>query len=111
MCGYPLQHKIKSAYGLNLWICMNDPEVCDFMTNKIEAGKLSIQKCDKCDGYLIARQQKDGRYFLGCTNYTFDGKGCDNVIWNEDYYRLNELSPEPAPKKEIPKGFDPKKAK
>jgi DNA helicase-4 len=111
MCGYPLQHKIKSAYGLNLWICMNDPEVCDFMTNKIEAGKLSIQKCDKCDGYLIARQQKDGRYFLGCTNYTFDGKGCDNVIWNEDYYRLNGLSPEPAPKKEIPKGFDPKKAK
>lgn len=111
MCGYPLQHKIKSAYGLNLWICMNDPEVCDFMTNKIEAGKLSIQKCDKCDGYLIARQQKDGRYFLGCTNYTFDGKGCDNVIWNEDYYRLNGLSPEPAPKKEIPKGFDPKKTK
>jgi len=111
MCGYPLQHKIKSAYGLNLWICMNDPEVCDFMTNKIEAGKLSIQKCDKCDGYLIARQQKDGRYFLGCTNYTFDGKGCDNVIWNEDYYRLNGLSPEPAPKKEIPKGFDSKKAK
>jgi len=111
MCGYPLQHKIKSAYGLNLWICMNDPEVCDFMTNKIEAGKLSIQKCDKCDGYLIARQQKDGRCFLGCTNYTFDGKGCDNVIWNEDYYRLNGLSPEPAPKKEIPKGFDSKKAK
>ena len=111
MCGYPLQHKIKSAYGLNLWICMNDPEICDFMTNKIEAGKLSIQKCDKCDGFLIARQQKDGRYFLGCTNYTFDGKGCDNVIWNEDYYRINGLSPEPAPKKEIPKGYNPKNTK
>ncbi len=108
ICGYPLQHKIKPAYGLNLWICMNDPEMCDFMTNKIEAGKLSIQKCDKCEtGYLIARQQKDGRYFLGCTNYTFDGKGCDNVIWNEDYYRLNGLSPELAPKKEIPKGYKP----
>ena len=111
ICGYPLQHKIKSAYGLNLWICMNDPEVCDFMTNKIEAGKLSIQKCDKCDGYLIARQQKDGRYFLGCTNYTTDKKGCNNKIWSEEYYRINGFSPEPAPKKEIPKGFDPKKAK
>ena len=106
MCGYPLQHKVKAAYGLNLWICMNDPEVCDFMTNNLAAGKLSIQKCDKCDGYLIARQQKDGRYFLGCTNYTRDGKGCGNIIWNEDYYRMNGLTPEPAEKREIPKGYE-----
>ena len=106
MCGYPLQHKIKSAYGLNLWICMNDPEVCDFMTNKIEAGKLSIQKCDKCDGYLIAKPMKDG-YFLGCTNYTPNGKGCNNKIWSKDYYLINGLSLEPAPRKEIPKGYKP----
>ncbi len=105
MCGYPLQHKVKAAYGLNLWICMNDPEICDFMTNKIEAGKLAIQKCDKCDGYMIARPQKDGRYFLGCTNYNSNGKGCGNVIWSEDYYRMNGLSPEAAEKKELPKGF------
>ena len=105
ICGYPLQHKVKTAYGLNLWICMNDPEICDFMTNKIEAGKLSIQKCDKCDGYLIAKQQKDGRYFLGCTNYNANGKGCSNIIWNEDYYRINNLTPEPATKIEIPKGY------
>lgn len=105
MCGYPLQHKVKTAYGLNLWICMNDPEVCDFMTNKIEAGKLSIQKCDKCDGYLIARQQKDGRFMLGCTNYKKNGTGCDNVIFHDTYYRINNLTPEPAIKKEIPKGY------
>ena len=107
MCGYPLQRKVKTAYGLSLWICMNDPEVCDFMTNEINAGKLAVQKCDKCDGYLIAKQQKDGRYFLGCTNYRADGKGCNKIIWNEDYYRMNGLSPEPAPKKEIPKGYKP----
>ena len=106
MCGYPLQHKIKAAYGLNLWICINDPEICDFMTNKIEAGKLSIQKCDKCDGYLIAKPMKDG-YFLGCTNYTPNGKGCNNKIWSKDYYLINGLSLEPAPKKEIPKGYKP----
>ncbi len=110
ICGYPLQHKVKTAYGLNLWICMNDPEICDFMTNKIEAGKLSIQKCDKCDGYLIARQQKDGRYFLGCTNYNANGKGCSNIIWNEDYYRMNNLTPEPAAKIDIPKGYKKEKA-
>ena len=106
ICGYPLQHKVKAAYGLNLWICMNDPEICDFMTNKIEAGKLSIQKCDKCNGYLIARQQKDGRYFLGCTNYNPNGKGCGNHIWSEDYYRMNGLTPEHAVKKEPPKGYE-----
>lgn len=107
MCGYPLQRKVKTAYGLSLWICMNDPEVCDFMTNEIKAGKLAVQKCDMCDGYLIAKQQKDGRYFLGCTNYRTDGKGCNKIIWNEDYYKMNGLSPEPAPKKEIPKGYKP----
>ena len=108
MCGYPLQHKVKTAYGLNLWICMNDPEICDFMTNKIEAGKLSIQKCDKCDGYLIARQQKDGRFMLGCTNYKINGTGCDNVIFHDMYYKINNLTPEPAIKKEIPKGYERK---
>lgn len=106
MCGYPLQHKAKPAYGLNLWICMNDPEVCDFMTNKIEAGKLSIQKCNKCDGYLIARQQRDGNYMLGCTNYNINGKGCDNVIFHNEYYRMNNLTPEPATAKKIPKGYE-----
>ena len=52
MCGYPLQRKVKNAYGLRLWICMNDPEVCDFMTNEIAAGKLSVQKCDNDKGYV-----------------------------------------------------------
>ena len=106
ICGYPLQYKVKVAYGLRLWICMNDPEVCDFMTNEVAAGKLAVQKCDRCDGYLIAKRQKDGRYFLGCTNYSHDGKGCNNIIWNEDYYRMNGLTPEPAEKREIPKGYN-----
>lgn len=108
ICGYPLQRKVKPAYGLNLWICMNDPEVCDFMTNKIEAGKLSIQKCDKCEtGFLIAKQNTENTdYFLGCTNYTPNKKGCNNNISKETYYRENGLTPEPAPKKIIPKGMN-----
>ena len=109
ICGYPLQRKIKPAYGLNLWICMNDPEVCDFMTNKIDAGKLSIQKCEKCDGYLIAKMNPEkGHYFLGCTNYTPDGKGCNNNISKQEYYSINNLSPDPAPKVQIPKGYEKK---
>lgn len=97
MCGYPLQFKYKNAYGLRLWICMNDPEICDFMTNEVAAGKLAIQKCDKCDGYLIAKPKKDrNEYFLGCTNYRRDGKGCENIIWKNEYYKMNGLTPEPA---------------
>ena len=110
MCGYPLQKKVKNAYGLRLWICMNDPEICDFMTNEIAAGKLSIQKCDKCDGYLIAKPNGDRTdYFLGCTNFKSNKTGCNNTISKTDYYKMNNLSPEPAPKKEIPKGYNPVK--
>jgi DNA helicase-4 len=81
VCGYPLQFKYKNAYGLRLYICTNEPEVCGFMTNEYKAGKLSILKCDHCrDGYLIVKPAKSNGYFLGCTNYKKDGTGCNNVI-------------------------------
>lgn len=49
-----MQLKYKRAYGLRLYICTNEPEICGFMTNDYRAGKLCIQKCDKCrDGYLV----------------------------------------------------------
>ncbi len=57
ICGYPLQYRYHEKYGLRLFICTNDPEICDFMTNEYQAGKLSIMKCDSCqDGYLIAKR-------------------------------------------------------
>ena len=88
ICGYPLQHKYKEAYGLHLWICTNEPEICDFMTNKLDAGKLAIMKCPDCDGYLIAKSGKTNNYFLACTNYTADNKGCNKKIWKADYYKM-----------------------
>lgn len=88
ICGYPMQRKMKNACGLNLWICMNDPEICDFMTNEIEGEKLAIQKCDLCDGYLIVRHNKqDGKIFLGCTNYSQDKTGCSRIIGKIEYYK------------------------
>ncbi|MDD3417879.1 MAG: UvrD-helicase domain-containing protein, partial [Lachnospiraceae bacterium] len=81
ICGYPLQFKYKNSYGLRLYICTNEPEVCGFMTNEYKGGKLSIQKCDHCrDGYLIVKPARGKDYFLGCTNYKKDGTGCNNVI-------------------------------
>lgn len=88
ICGYPMQYRYKNSYGLRLHICTNEPEICGFMTNDIKAGKLSIIKCEKCrDGYLIVRSSgRDGSYFLGCTNYKPNGKGCNNTLSAEDYY-------------------------
>lgn len=87
ICGYPMQFKYKKAYGLRLYICTNEPELCGFMTNAYQAGKLCIQKCDRCrDGYLIVKPGKDKSYFLGCTNYKRNGTGCNNTISKQDYY-------------------------
>ena len=96
ICGYPLQFRYKNAYGLRLYICTNEPEVCDFMTNEYKAGKLSILKCDQChDGYLIVKPTKNNDYFLGCTNYKKDGTGCKKVIWRQQYYDMLSISPDP----------------
>lgn len=87
MCGYPMQLKYKKAYGLKLYICTNEPEICGFMTNDIKGGRLSIQKCDKCrDGYLIVKSSRANGYFLGCTNYKSDGTGCNKTIGKKLYY-------------------------
>ena len=88
VCGYPLQLRYKKAYGLKLWICSNEPEICDFMTNNLKGGELPIMKCDKCrDGYMIVKEGK-GLPFLGCTNYNADGSGCNNMISRDTYIRL-----------------------
>jgi DNA helicase-4 len=88
VCGYPLQLRYKKAYGLKLWICSNEPEICDFMTNNLKGGILPIMKCDKCrDGYMIVKEGK-GLPFLGCTNYNADGSGCNNMLSQDTYLRL-----------------------
>ena len=85
ICGYPLQFKHKKDLGLRLWICTNEPEICDFMTNDPSGGILPILKCDCCkDGYLIVRT-KDRTHFLGCTNFKADRSGCNRKI-NLTYY-------------------------
>lgn len=87
LCGYPLQLKYKKAYGLRLYMCTNEPEVCGFMTNDYRAGKMSIQKCDKCrDGYLVVKQGTDVGFFLGCTNYKKNGTGCSKMLNKKNFY-------------------------
>lgn len=97
ICGYPMQFRYKNAYGLRLYICTNDPEICGFMTNEYKAGKISILKCDQCrDGYLIVKPGKENSYFLGCTNYKKDGTGCGKVIVPKLYYEMFNIDLEPT---------------
>ncbi len=78
-CGYPLQLKYNSAYGLKLYICTNEPEVCDFMSNDLRSIG-NIHLCDKCDGYMIIKKITDkNNFFYGCTNYKKNGSGCNNT--------------------------------
>ena len=88
ICGYPMQLRMSKNYGLRLWICTNDQEICGFMTNDRRGENLSIKKCDWCqDGYLvIKRKGQTYNYFLGCTNYKPDGSGCKRII-NKDQYQ------------------------
>ena len=78
-CRYPLKKEFNGRLGLPLWICTNEPEVCDFMTNS-EIFMKDIFQCSICGGYMIVKKMKDKDfYFYGCTNFN-DGRGCQNIL-------------------------------
>lgn len=79
ICGFPLKKEFNKNYGLSLWICTNEPEICDFMTND-EIHKHDVFKCPKCsDGYMIVKT-KNEEVFYGCTNYHNESIKCTNMI-------------------------------
>jgi ssDNA-binding Zn-finger/Zn-ribbon topoisomerase 1 len=79
-CGYPLKYLTNKEYGLPLYHCTNEPEICSFLTN-IGKSNGKIHKCSKCiDGYMIVKRNNEGDYFFGCTNYNSTKKtGCMNT--------------------------------
>ncbi len=92
ICGYPLQLRYNKNYGYPLWMCSNEPEICNFISNNLLGGAMSIQKCDCCkDGYLIVRSH-DGDVFLGCTNYKTDKTGCNRTISKDSYLHWTNSS-------------------
>jgi len=81
ICNYPLKYEFNKNYGLHLYICTNEPEVCDFMTNN-RSHLYDIYKCEKCkDGYMIVKvRTKDNEPFYGCTGYdSHDTPSCRNT--------------------------------
>lgn len=88
VCGYPMQLRENKNYGLKLYICTNEPEICDYMTNNLKSGKIGIHLCKKCNGVMHVKPKKDkSGYIFGCSNYKPDKSGCNNV---EDLYNNNE---------------------
>ena len=86
VCGYPLKYEYNKNYGLSLYLCTNDPEVCNFMTND-KKHKKDILKCPNCDdGYLVVRVNNEGKnVFYGCTNYKNADVACNYIVGiNED---------------------------
>ncbi len=81
VCGYPLKYEYNKNYGMNLYICTNDPEVCNFMTND-KKHKKDIQKCPNCDdGYLVVRKSNEtNSLFYGCTNYKNPEVACNYIV-------------------------------
>lgn len=79
ICGYPLKYEFNKNYGLGLYLCTNEPEVCDFMTNS-KTHRHDIYKCDQCkDGYMIVKS-KGKEAFYGCTGYDKDSQSsCRNM--------------------------------
>lgn len=69
-CGFPLKKEYNKNYGLTLYHCTNEPEICDFMTNRSEYLG-DIHKCSCCkDGYMIVKKNtRNNIFFFGCTNY------------------------------------------
>lgn len=95
VCGFPLQLKYKPAYGLRLYICTNEPEICSFMTSNLQGKKLSIMKCPDCyDGYLVVKSPKEGgECFLGCSNYKENRQGCNKTVSMREYYKMMGYDP------------------
>lgn len=79
ICGYPLKKEYNNNYGLTLYMCTNDPELCEFMSNKADCLK-DIHRCNGCNkGYMVVKKNsKTGQYFFGCTNYDTEGIKCRN---------------------------------
>jgi len=79
-CGYPLKYELNKNYGLQLYLCTNEPEVCDFMTNS-KSHLHDIYKCNQCkDGYMIVKTKtKENKAFYGCTGYGKTESECRNT--------------------------------
>lgn len=101
-CGFPLKYRPNASLGIPLYICSNEHELCGFMSNDIKGGRLRIRECGEClNGYLIVKKKIDSsEHFLGCTNYTKDGKGCNHTISFQEFERL-------YPKTDIVKKYTP----
>jgi len=77
-CGGYLKYVYYNDAKQYVYRCCTDKEICDFITNEL-LYKYPMSSCPKCkDGYLLLKQiYNDNEKFIGCTNYKYDGTGCN----------------------------------
>ena len=76
-CGGYLKYVYYNDMGQYVYRCCTDKEICGFMTMEL-LYKYPISKCPNCDGHLLLKQvYDDDKKFIGCTNYKYDGTGCN----------------------------------
>ncbi len=78
-CGGYLKYTFFNDMQQYVYRCCTDKEICNFMTNDL-IYKYPITKCPRCvDGYLLLKKvsDKSGKKYIGCTNYKYDGTGCN----------------------------------
>lgn len=76
-CGGYLKYVYYNDMKQYVYRCCTDKEICGFMTMDL-LYKYPISKCPKCDGYILLKQvYDDNKKFIGCTNYKYDGTGCN----------------------------------
>jgi DNA helicase-4 len=97
-CGFPLKYEFNKSYGLDLYCCTNETEICDFMTNDRTVLK-DIFKCPSCEeGYMIVkRNNADKGAFYGCTNYDRTSSGCRNIVHISDFKPPSQKSTTSSP--------------
>lgn len=93
VCGYPMILQHKEAYGLKLYMCTNDEEVCGYITNDMISGKQGIHMCPECtSGVMIVKKQKNKQhFFFGCSNYDVKGIECKHTETIEANDRLDTI--------------------
>ncbi len=82
ICNFPLLKRPNNNLNINnLYVCSNEKEICDFMTNNLTL-KNRIRICPSCkEGFLVSKYvRSQHKFILGCTNYNKNNKGCNYVI-------------------------------
>ncbi len=75
-CGQNLIKKYFKDLDQYIYECVADKEVCGFKTTELKY-KVNLESCPSCNGYLMFKKVIDDNLYIGCSNYSVNGDGCN----------------------------------